>query len=282
MVGNLLRYHQSTILRALTTAPEAVADDELTPEELAAGLKAAISVFAEALGYPQEYTDWSAEPREAGALVTLEGRSVAGEPLAEMTYDDSADPGSPDFDDAAPPHSFRMALTVPLGYNRTELSLLYWALLSYTQGDTRPGEQDGFPSGWYAQMLPGILAVDGLLQQGEDGTFTFSVDLGDDEVEARFEVEYVKFGPNPSESALWMYDPHSMRIAGVVADTDVKVFEVDDGEVIGTWTRRCDGIAYEVVIPPIPVVWPGSFMIEETLSWLGRHVIERVRAAVRR
>jgi hypothetical protein len=89
----------------------------------------------------------------------------------------------------------------------------------------------------------------------------------------------VKFGPNPVESALWMYDPHSMRTAGVVPGSDAKVFEVANGDVIGTWVRRRDGFAYEVVIPP-PAVWPGSFMIEETLSWIGRHVIERVQAAV--
>ena len=209
----------------------------------------------------------------------LEGRTWAGQPIAEMAYDDAPDPDSAEPGEQMPPHSFRMALTVPLGYNRVELSLLYSALLACTQSDTRPGETDGFPSGWYATMLPSMLESDGLLQRGEDDEFTFSVGQ-EDEARGRFEVEYVKFGPNPVESALWMYDPYSTRIAGVVADADAKVFEVADDDVIGTWVRRRDGLAYEVVIPPIPAVWPGSAMIEEMLSWIGRHVIERVQAAV--
>jgi hypothetical protein len=276
LVGNLLRYHQSTALHALTTDPGAVTSDPLTAAHLAAGLESVVSAFAEVLAYP-EGTGWSGEPREAGALVTLEGRTWSGEPLAKMSYDD-LDPDSAE-SGTQPPHCFRMALTVPLGYNRTELSLLYSGLLAYTQFDTRPGETDGFPSGWYARELPVALESDGLLQRGEDGEFTFSV--GEEgEAQARFEVEYVKFGPNPVESALWMYDPHSMRIAGVVPDSDAKVLEVADGDVIGTWMRRHDGLAYEVVIPPIPAVWPGWFMIQETLSWIGRHVIDRVQAAV--
>jgi hypothetical protein len=278
LAGNLLRYHQSAVLRALAAAPGAVASDPLTAENLATGLGSVVSAFAEILEYPED-TCWSAEPREADAVVTLEGKTWAGEPLAEMAYDNALEPGSEE-SGPQPPHSFRMALTVPLGYNRTELSLLYSALLAYTQSDTRPGEKDGFPSGWYARMLPFMLESDGLLQQGDD-EFTFSAGE-EDEALARFEVEYVKFGPNPIESALWMYDPYSMRIAGVVADGDAKVFEAADGDVIGTWVRRRDGLAYEVVVPPIPAVWPGSFMIEETLSWIGRHVIERVQAAVAR
>jgi hypothetical protein len=42
-------------------------------------------------------------------------------------------------------------------------------------------------------------------------------------------------------------------IEGVAADPDMKVFRVD-GDLIGTWTRYRDGLAYEVVIPPIPTV----------------------------
>ncbi len=155
-----------------------------------------------------------------------------------------------------------------------ELSLLYSALLSFTQSDTRPGEQDGFPSGWHARMLPVQMEDEGL-ERGDDGTFTFKA--GDSR--ARFEVEYVKFGPNRIESALWMHDPHCMRISGTVPDPDVKALAVDD-DVIGSWTRYRDAVAYEVVLPPIPSAWPGSFMLEETLSWLGRHVIGHVQAAI--
>lgn len=37
-----------------------------------------------------------------------------------------------------------------------------------------------------------------------------------------------------------------------------------------------------VVIPPIPAVWPGSFVLEETVAWVGHYVIERVKAAIGR
>jgi hypothetical protein len=131
LAGNLLRYHQSTVLRVLMTEPSAVTGDPLTAEHLAAGLESVVSAFAEVLEYPKG-TDWSAEPRAAGAFVTLEGRTWAGEPLAEMAYDDAADPGSAE-SGPRPPHSFRMAPTVLPGDNRTELSLLYSALLAYTQ-----------------------------------------------------------------------------------------------------------------------------------------------------
>jgi hypothetical protein len=275
LVGNLLRYHQSAVLHALAAQPAAVASDPLTAENLATGLESVASAFAEILEYPED-TYWSVEEREAAAVVTLKGGTWAGEPLAEMAYDDAPDPDSEEFG-PQPPHSFRMALTVPLGYNRTELSLLYSGLLAYTQSDTRPGETDGFPSGLYARGLPAALEEDGLIQRGDDDEFVFSVG---EKAQARFEIEYVKFGPNPIESVLWMYDPYSMRIAGVVADADAKVVEVAGGDVIGTWVRRRDSLAYEVVIPPSPYVWPVPFMIEETLSWIGRHVIERAQAAI--
>jgi hypothetical protein len=113
--------------------------------------------------------------------------------------------------------------------------------------------------------LPEALASDGLLQRGSDDECAFSVGK-EGEARALFEIEYVKFGPNRIESALWMYDPYSRRIVGVVADRDAKVIEVTGGDVLGTWVRRSDGLAYEVVIPPIPMVWPGWFMVQETLS----------------
>jgi len=56
--------------------------------------------------------------------------------------------------------------------------------------------------------------------------------------------------------------------------------EASDIDLLGTWQRRDDGIAYEVIVPPAGTVWGSAGPAAQTLTWIVRHVVRHVQAAV--
>jgi hypothetical protein len=280
LVGNLLRYSQGTIIKALSDDPGPVADQPLTPRELADGLSSVIGTFGEFLDSPDDYSART-RFRDEGAIVMLSGRSKDDEPFAEMTAADDADTGDDDSSDVESaeipdaPYRFRTVLAVPVGYNRTELSLLYAALLGQSQD--RPGEASyETPNRREAAIMLRELESEGIIEWDEERQWVFDAGAG----KARFEIEPVKFGRNPVESALWMYDPYALRIAGYIDQPDVQIREVTDPYLIGSWAWRRPGTAYQVIIPPIESLWVGEYMAVEMLTWIGRHIVKRVQEAV--
>ena len=80
-----------------------------------------------------------------------------------------------------------------------------------------------------------------------------------------------------------MYESAVLQVAGIVdaaALPSLPRGQARDIDLLGTWRQRDDGIAYEVTIPPAGQVWGTDRAATETLTWIARHVIRHVQAAI--
>jgi hypothetical protein len=264
LVGNLLGYHQGTVLTALLAEPGAVTGAPLAPEDLARGLESVLAAFSQVLEYPPDYR-WSVEAASAGVVVSLTGTSPGGaDGLALAEVDGSA---------------FRTVLRVPVTRNRAELGLLYAAFLGQSvtriqtsaSYDLLPAELHDWDFSWQ-QVDEGLgrLVDEGLIQwDKEESAFLF--DAGP--AGARLRVERLEMSR--------LYDASALQISAIVpglGPESLRTRRPHDANVLGSWRHGPNGIAYEVTIPPAGMIW-SSFTVVEMLTWVGRHVIRHVRKA---
>jgi hypothetical protein len=50
-----------------------------------------------------------------------------------------------------------------------------------------------------------------------------------------------------------------------------------DADVLGSWRADPAGLSYEVTIPPAGMIFGNDFIVEETVTWVGRHIVTHVR-----
>jgi hypothetical protein len=263
LLGNLLGYHQGTVLTAIRDEPGAVREKPLTLEELRHGLESVLTTFAGVLDYPADYR-WSVESSRTGVVVSLTGTgagSADGVTLAEM--DGSA---------------FRTVLRIPLARNRAELGLLYTAVMGHSTtrvpvGSSRelvPGEYRGWHfTGHQTGAMLARLEDEGLIQWDDDEE-AWVFDAGP--AGARFRVERATTARS--------YGSTGMRISAVIPGLDLSAIrsrKALDADVLGSWRHGLAGLCYEVTIPPAGMVWSSDFVIEETFAWVGRHIVTHVR-----
>jgi hypothetical protein len=260
LVGNLLNYHEGTVMTALRDEPSAVTGAPLTPEELARGLESVLTTFGDELEYPADY-QWSVEAGAADVVVSLTGTSTDDAPLAEA--DES---------------SFRTVLRIPLVRNRAELGLLYAAFLGQSvtripasgSYDLIPGERHDWDFIWQqADDGLGRLVDEGLIQWNkEEGAFLF--DAGPRL--ARLRAERLETS-RP-------YHASAIRFSAVIPDLGIDALRTEksrDTDIVGTWRHSPAGLSYEVTIPPAGVVWSSDLAAEEMFAWVGRHIVRHVR-----
>ncbi len=260
LVGNLLNYHEGTVMTALRDEPGAVTGAPLTPEELARGLESVLTTFGDELEYPADY-QWSVEAGAADVVVSLTGTSTDDAPLAEA--DESA---------------FRTVLRIPLVRNRAELGLLYAAFLGQSvtripasgSYDLIPGERHDWDFTWQ-QVDDGLgrLVDEGLIQWNKDeGAFLF--DAGPRL--ARLRAERLETS-RP-------YHASAIRFSAVIPDLGIDALRTEksrDTNVVGTWRHSPAGLSYEVTIPPAGVVWSSDLAAKEMFTWVGRHIVRHVQ-----
>jgi hypothetical protein len=265
LVGNLLGYHQGTVLTAVRDEPDAVTGAPLMPGELGRGLESVLATFGDGLEYPADYR-WSVEAGETDVVVSLTGTGASGADGAALAEADGP--------------AFRTVLRIPVTRNRAELGLLYAAFLGQsvtrvpTSGayDLVPGEfRDWDFTGQQVGEGLGRLVDEGLMQwDKEERVFLF--DAGP--AGARLRVERLEMSR--------LYDASALRISAVVPGLDLSALrtgKAHDIDVLGSWRHGLAGLSYEVTIPPTGMVWGSDFAVVEMLSWVGRHVIRHVRKA---
>ena len=270
LLSNVLRYHQSAILSALLAEPAAVPDDPPTPERLSEGLAAVIDTFGQILQYPDSYGS-TVEPRDADVVVSLTavGDDVGASALAEVS-ETNGRPGS------------RSILHIPLTGNRTELGLVYAALLS--QSLTRlptwindgkvllPGENPSWSiTDQQVSIVLARLEDEGALHYDDETGWMFEVGA----VQAQFEI--ARPDPGPRHACV------PLRLAGIIGglrgEAGVFGMENHDLDVLGSWTQRSGGVAYEVILPAMALVWTTDEMVTDMLTTVGQHVIRKVQEA---
>ena len=265
LVGNLLVYHESTVVTALRDEPNTVTGAPLTPEELARGLESVLTTFGGELEYPADY-QWSVEARAADVVVSLTGTSTDDAPLAEA--DES---------------SFRTVLRIPLARNRAELGLLYAAFLGRsvtrvpTSGpyDLIPGESWNWDFTWMQiEEALGVIDGEGILDwDNSQGAFVF--DSGEGEALLRVE-RLAQFRPNGSMA---------LRLIATVPDMSLAALRdqpASDITIVGTWTQAPAGVSYTVTIPPAATCFGSDFIVQELVRYVARHVVTHVQNAVQR
>ena len=269
---DLLRDHQAAVLAALlSSGPDAVSSQPLTPSQLAAGLEEVLGSFGKVIEYPAAYR-WAVERRDVGVVVTLsataeDGRADGDAPGAELAEAHGA--------------AFRTVMQIPRTCNRAELGLLYAAFLgqSVTRVQT-PASYDLIPgelarwrfTGEQVNYMIGRLTRDGLIDW-PDGETAGYFDAG----QTRGKLTITFLNPNR------LYGAAPLQVTGVVdaaALPSLPQGEALDIDLLGTWRQHEDGIAYEVTIPPAGLVWGTDHTSAATLTWVGRHVIRHVQAAV--
>jgi hypothetical protein len=268
LLANVLRYHQNIVLSALFAEPAAVPDDPPTPERLSEGLAAVIGTFGQLLQYPDSYRS-TVEARDTDIVVTLTaaGNDAGASALAEMSEVNSRP-------------AARSMLHIPLTGNRTELGLMYAALLSQSltrlptwinDGDVLlPGEHPSWSiTDRQVSIMLARLEDEGTLQYGDETGWEFAVGA----VRARFEIAWPDPGPRHARVAL--------RLAGIIGgprdEAGVGGMENGDLDVLGSWVQRSDEVAYEVTVPPMALVWTTTKMVPDMLTTIGQHVIRKVQ-----
>ena len=265
LVGNLLSYHQGTVLTTLLAEPGAVTGAPLAPEDLARGLESVLAAFGQVLEYPPDYR-WSVKPHSNDVVASLTGTSPgSADGLALAEIDGSA---------------FRTVLRVPVTRNRAELGLLYAAFLS--QSVTRiptpasyhlvPAELHNWDFSWQqVDEALGRLVDEGLIQwDKEERAFLF--DAGP--AGARLRTERLEMSR--------LYDASALQISADIpglGHKSLRTRRANDADVLGSWRHGVAGLSYEVTIPPAGMVWTSDFAVVEMLAWVGRHVIRHVQKA---
>ena len=268
----LLGDHQGAVVTALRgSGPDAVTSQPLTPARLAAGLEELLESFGKVLEHPASYK-WAVETQDAGVVVTMSGTledGGAGDavPGAELAEADGA--------------AFRTVVQVPVTGNRAELGLVYAAFLgkSLTRVQT-PASYDLIPgevarwsfTGGQVRRMVRQLTREGLISW-PDGEPAGLFDAGPGQGRLTIGVT------NPDR----VYESAVLQVAGIVdaaALPSLPRGQARDIDLLGTWRQRDDGIAYEVTIPPAGQVWGTDRAATETLTWIARHVIRHVQAAI--
>ncbi|HEX4834015.1 MAG TPA: hypothetical protein VH478_23320 [Trebonia sp.] len=271
----LMRDHQGAVFAALESAGPATVDSSpLTPASLAAGLREVLASLGRALEHAAGYR-WSVEARDVGVVVTLSGPLEDGADAAELAE------AGPAGGDAADDGRFRTVVQVPVTCHRPELGVLYAAYLgqSLTRVQT-PASYDLVPGElprWKFSLDQVGYAV---WRLGQEGMLTWP----EGDPAGRFDA-----GPRPGRLEIVfrspdrLYQSAALRVAGVIDSDALPALphgEAGDIDLLGTWRRREDGIAYEVTVPPAGTVWGSEGPAAETLTWIVRHVVRHVQAAV--
>jgi len=268
LIGNVLSYHAGVVIAAVAADPDAVIGGHaVTPEAMADGLSSVLATFAGALEYPAGFR-WSVDAGADDVVVTLAGPaagtgSVEGVTLAEAV-------GS----------EVRTVLRVPLARNRAQLGLLYAAFLgrSVTRVKTFtneliPGEawEWDFTSRHIEEGL-GPLDDDGLLDWDESElAFTFDAGSGKAWLRLKLVEKFRSYGGT------------ALRLAATLPGLDLSLLQkkgARDTDILGSWNQDLSGFSYEVTIPPAGMIFGNDFIVEETLAWVGRHIVAHVRQAL--
>jgi hypothetical protein len=53
----------------------------------------------------------------------------------------------------------------------------------------------------------------------------------------------------------------------------------NDANVLGSWRSGLAGLSYEVTILPAGMTFGSDFIVEEMVTWVGRHIVTHVRKA---
>lgn len=113
------------------------------------------------------------------------------------------------------------------------------------------------------------LADEGALQYDDEGGWVFEVGA----VQTQFEI--ARPDPGPRHACV------PLRLAGIIGGprgvTGIGGVENHDLDVLGSWTQRSDGVAYEVTLPPMALVWPTDEMVTDMLTTVGQHIIRKVQ-----
>ena len=204
--------------------------------------------------------------------LTAAGDDVGASALAEVS-ETNGRPGS------------RSILHIPLTGNGTELGLVYAALLS--QSLTRlptwindgkvllPGENPSWSiTDQQVSIMLARLEDEGALQYDDETGWMFEVGA------VRVQFEIARPNPGPRHACV------PLRLAGIIGgpngEAGVVGMENHDLDVLGSWAQRSGGVAYEVILPPMALVWTTYEMVTDMLTTVGQHVIRKVREAVSR
>jgi hypothetical protein len=277
LLNGLLRNHQGIVGQVLCEPTAPVDATPITPAELADGLKSVVRTFWVTLEDFPEDSGYRVSAGDDFAAIMLTASSADEEPLAQLIWQEAsqAEDEEDDEENEAGAFSVRTDLSIPCGYNRPELALLYAALLAHSE--SRPAEQNGILSDHALNLVLGELEEEGVLRVDRDDRWHFNIDDG----EAVLTIGSRRYGRGPLGSALRMYDSYALQLTGVVgADIDPPDSRFGDS-LIGSWFGTADGdTGYQVVIPPTNMAWVTEYMECEILDWVIRHIIERVRSAV--
>lgn len=267
LVGNVLSYHASVVMAAIGAAPGAVTGAApVTPAGLAQGLSSVLASFGRLLRPPAAFR-WSAEAGADDVVVTLAGPTGDSGP-GEAAIAEAGEEG------------LRTVLRIPLARNRPELGLLYAAFLGRSQARVRsllddliPGElQDWDFTRRHIEDGLGVLDDEGILDWVKaKGAFAF--DAGPAVAFLRFE-RLEDFRP---------YGGTALRFTATVPDLEVSSLgsgRASDGDVLGTWRPGPAGASYTVTIPPAGLLFGSGFVVEEVVTWVGRHMVTHVRKAL--
>lgn len=269
---DLLRDHQAAVVTALlSTGPDAVASQPLTPARLAAGLEEVLGSFRKVIEHPAGY-QWAVETWDTGVVVTLSGTLEDGGADGDVRDAELAEAGET---------AFRTVVQVPVTGNQAELALVYAAFLGQSltrvqtpaSYDLIPGElaRWSFTTGQVNHMI-WQLTREGLINwpHGEPAGL-FDAGPGQGKLTIGF--------MSPDR----LYAAAPLRVEGIVDGAALPWLprgQARDIDVLGTWRERDDGIAYEVTIPPAGLVWGTDRTAAETLTWVCRHVIRHVQASL--
>ena len=118
------------------------------------------------------------------------------------------------------------------------------------------------------------LEDEGALQYDDETGWMFEVGA------VRVQFEIARPNPGPRHACV------PLRLAGIIGgpngEAGVVGMENHDLDVLGSWAQRSGGVAYEVILPPMALVWTTYEMVTDMLTTVGQHVIRKVREAVSR
>lgn len=268
VLATMLKFHQDIVLASVAADSTSVPDELLTARAFAGGLRTVLASLGQVLEHPAGY-QWSVDADDAGAVVSLSGPYDRRRALSAPTSPGGSSVGA-------------TVLRVPVSANRAELSLVYAAFLGHSvtrvptdrDFDLVPGEIPGrsIQGEQFTDMLR-RLDTEGLVRPDSEGNGVFEVGSG----LARLDCNHLAMSR--------LYDSYELVLYAIVEDPALNARfpglppAPHDQDMIGYWRRMPEGLAYGVVLPPASLVWPDHDPVVDMLTWVGRHIISRVREA---
>ncbi len=72
------------------------------------------------------------------------------------------------------------------------------------------------------------------------------------------------------------YGGTALRLTATIPGLDLAALRrrPDSGaNVLGSWRSSLAGLSYEVTIPPAGMIFGSDFIVEEMVTWVGRHIV---------